>query len=64
LAQSSSTRFFQGLYLSGAVGAHATEDANISGGSVNVDNETDAGLAGLVGVGLAIGRRCCFGHER
>jgi len=55
LAQDSSTRFFQGLYLSGAVGAHTTEDANITGGSINVDNNTDTGLAGLVGIGLELG---------
>lgn len=54
-AQDSSTRFFQGLYLSGAIGAHSTDDANISGGSISVDNDTDAGLAGLVGIGLELG---------
>ena len=55
MAQDSSTRFFQGLYLSGAIGAHETTDANINGGSINVDNDTDAGLAGLVGLGLQLG---------
>jgi outer membrane protein OmpA-like peptidoglycan-associated protein len=53
--ESSSTRFFQGLYLSGAVGAHQTDDADMGGGSISVENETDAGLAGLVGVGLELG---------
>jgi len=55
LAQDSSTRFFQGLYLSGAIGAHSTDDANITGGSIDVDNNTDAGLAGFVAIGLELG---------
>jgi len=55
MAQDSSTRFFQGLYLSGAIGAHTTQDANISGGSINVENDTDPGLAGFVGLGLQLG---------
>ena len=53
--ESSSTRFFQGLYLSGAIGAHQTEDADVSGGGVNVDAELDPGLAGLVALGLQLG---------
>ncbi|NKB48922.1 MAG: outer membrane beta-barrel protein [Alphaproteobacteria bacterium] len=53
--ESSSTRFFQGLYLSGAVGAHQTADADVSGGSINVESETDTGFAGLVGLGLQLG---------
>ena len=53
--ESSSTRFFQGLYLSGAIGAHQTDDSNVSGGSISVDAETDTGLAGLVGLGLELG---------
>ncbi|NNE82335.1 MAG: OmpA family protein [Alphaproteobacteria bacterium] len=53
--ESSSTRFFQGLYLSGAVGAHQTDDADMGGGSISVENSTDAGLAGLVGLGLQLG---------
>ena len=52
---SSSTRFFQGLYLSGAVGAHQTSDADLSGGAISVSNETDSGLAGLVGLGMQLG---------
>lgn len=55
LAQDSSTRFFQGLYLSGAIGAHQTNDADISGGSISVQNDTDRDVAGLVGVGLELG---------
>lgn len=51
----SSSRFFQGLYLSGAIGAHTTDDASISGGSINVENDTDAGVAGLVGLGAQLG---------
>ena len=53
--ESSGTRFFQGLYLSGAIGAHQTDDSNVSGGSVDVEAETDAGFAGLVGLGLQLG---------
>ncbi|MCZ6509256.1 MAG: outer membrane beta-barrel protein [Alphaproteobacteria bacterium] len=53
--ESSGTRFFQGLYLSGAVGAHRTADSNVSGGSLDVEAETDSGLAGLVGLGLQLG---------
>ncbi len=52
---SSSTRFFQGLYLSGGLGAHQTEDADVSGGGLNLDAETDTGFAGLAGVGLELG---------
>lgn len=53
--ESSSTRFFQGLYLSGALGAHDTADSNVSGGSINVEADTDPGIAGLVGLGLQLG---------
>ncbi|MDH3739784.1 MAG: OmpA family protein [Alphaproteobacteria bacterium] len=53
--ESSSTRFFQGLYLSGAIGAHQTDDADMGGGNIKVENETDAGLAGLIGLGLELG---------
>lgn len=55
MAQDSSTRFFQGLYLSGAVGAHTTEDSHLSDSGIDLDNDTDAGLAGLVGIGLKLG---------
>ncbi|MFT5180375.1 MAG: OOP family OmpA-OmpF porin [Alphaproteobacteria bacterium] len=53
--ESSSTRFFQGLYLSGAIGAHSTQNADMGGGSISVENDTDPGLAGLVGLGLQLG---------
>lgn len=46
-----STRYFQGLYLSGAVGAHKTDDAEVDGPGIGVENNTDTGLAGLVGIG-------------
>ena len=51
---SSSTRFFQGLYLSGALGAHSSQDADLSS-PANVDVDTDADVAGLVGIGLELG---------
>ena len=53
--ESSSTRFFQGLYLSGALGAHSTQDADMGGGTISVENDTDPGFAGLVGIGLELG---------
>lgn len=53
--ESSGTRFFQGLYLSGAIGAHSTQNADVSGGSVSADVDTDRAVAGLVGLGLQLG---------
>ncbi len=50
-----SMRFLQGLYLSGALGAHTTDDADISGAGINVSNDTDADVAGLVGIGVDLG---------
>lgn len=51
---SSSTRFFQGLYLSGGIGAHDTQDADLSS-PANVDVDTDADVAAIVGIGLELG---------
>ena len=53
--ESSSTRFFQGLYLSGAIGAHQTDDADLSGIGINVSNDTDWGPAALLAIGLELG---------
>lgn len=53
--ESSSTRFFQGLYLSGALGAHKTDDADVTGSAINEEADTDTGVAGLVGLGLQLG---------
>lgn len=55
MAQDASTRFFQGLYLSGAIGAHQTDNADMGGGSISEEIDTDTGLAGLVGLGLQLG---------
>lgn len=54
-AQDSSTRFFQGLYLSGAIGAHSTNNADITGGSIDLENDTDADFAALAALGLKLG---------
>lgn len=54
-AQDSSMRFMQGLYLSGGIGGHQTDDADVSGGGVDVEADTDKGFAGLVGFGSDFG---------
>ncbi len=51
---SSSTRFFQGLYLQGGIGAHATQDADVSS-PASVDVDTDADFASHVVLGLELG---------
>jgi outer membrane protein OmpA-like peptidoglycan-associated protein len=51
---SSSTRFFQGLYLQGGIGAHSSQDADL-GSPASVDVDTDADFASHVALGLELG---------
>jgi outer membrane protein OmpA-like peptidoglycan-associated protein len=52
---SSSTRFFQGLYLQGGIGAHTTDDADLSS-PASVDVDTDPDFASHVALGLELGQ--------